>query len=179
MGGRAEDLTLAAESRADVSDTAAPSTEKTGALSPSPPEEVLQIPAGSTSGSGLRTSDPPTDPDQENLSLTDPSRYSPFASRAPVTTSTLAAKSSNSGEQSSNAGEQSSNTTMQSMQRPEVAAGGVSQTRRFLSIERDLEQQSATTRLLQKQIEATRREARIALGLGVLALLAAVALYAL
>lgn len=44
-----------------------------------------------------------------------------------------------------------SNTTLQSMKRPEVAASGVTQTRRFLSIERDLEQMNATLKLLDKR----------------------------
>ena len=44
-----------------------------------------------------------------------------------------------------------SNTTLQSMKRPEVSTTGATHTRRFLSIERDLEQMNATIKLLEKR----------------------------
>lgn len=55
-----------------------------------------------------------------------------------------------------------SNTTLQSMKRPEVAASGVTQTRRFLSIERDLEQMNAALKLLEKRCTRAENSAKLA-----------------
>lgn len=134
-----------------------PETERTGDMPLSGLEESVPIAEFPSAPAQHKTSAPPTIPEGASLSMTDPSRYSPFSEQRAEAPS-----------------EATSHTTMQSMQRPELKPGGIPHTRRFLSIERDLQQQSASTRLIAKQLESARREARLALALATIALLAAV-----
>jgi hypothetical protein len=72
-----------------------------------------------------------------------------------------------------------SNTTLQSMMHPEPVSIGVPQSRRFLSIERELEQCGAAIRLLKKEQMRLQRDARSAWIIAGVALLLAGAAIAL
>ena len=85
----------------------------------------------------------------EQLSATQQSRLTPMES----TKAKLPLKDgSNSG----------SNTTLQSMKRPEVTTTGATHTRRFMSIERDLEQMNATIKLLEKRCKRAENRVKMA-----------------
>lgn len=66
-----------------------------------------------------------------------------------------------------------SSTTLQSMMKPDASSSGVPHTRRFLRIENDLDQTTATVRLLEKRLSGVQKEARVALFVALLALLIA------
>lgn len=95
----------------------------------------------------------------ERLSVTEQSRMSPLGSTKAALPQT-----------------QDSNTTLQSMMRPESSSAGVPHTRRFLSIERELEQLGASIKLLEKRLESTKRDVKVAwIAAGAAALLGLVA----
>jgi hypothetical protein len=70
---------------------------------------------------------------------------------------------------SPNSGEQ----TLQSMMRPDLVTHGVSDARRFLSIERELSEDSAAIKFLEKRLHRLEKDSRVALALAVFALLLA------
>jgi len=53
------------------------------------------------------------------------------------------------------------NTTLQSMTRPDVTGDGVTNVRRFLSIERELEETAASTKLLEKRVKALETQLKL------------------
>lgn len=78
--------------------------------------------------------------------------------------------------QPSNSGslrEESSSTTLQSLQRPDGFGFGPADSRRLRQLEQEVEQGSVALRLAQKDIRSARRLARVAIGIALLALLAA------
>ena len=71
------------------------------------------------------------------------------------------------------------NTTLQSMIRPDLMSHGLSDPRRFLSIERELSESSAAVKFLEKRLNRIEKDSRVALALAGLALLLAVVSYVL
>lgn len=63
------------------------------------------------------------------------------------------------------------NTTLQSMIRPDLMAHGLSDPRRFLSIERELSEASASIRFLEKRLNRLERDGRFVLALAAVAVL--------
>lgn len=82
-------------------------------------------------------------------------------------------------DQSVPAQEGGHHTTLQSMIRPDLLNHGMSDPRRFLSIERELSENSAATRFLEKRLNRAEKDSRVALALAGLALLLAVLSYVL
>ena len=70
-------------------------------------------------------------------------------------------------------------TTLQSMIRPDLMNHGLSDPRRFLSIERELSENSAATRFLEKRLNRAEKDSRVALALAGVALLLAALSYVL
>lgn len=114
-----------------------------------------------------RTEPPTPMPGSESVEVSVTLESSVHA-RAPRTVSDPAkslAKTARSAGQSASPSlpeAQNSHTTMQSMKKPDVKLSGVPHSRRFLSIENDLDQVSATMRLMEKGLISAQKEARIA-----------------
>ncbi len=136
--------------RTTIPDT--PDTERTDPLTPAPSTDSVEVSVDLESSAHPRS----------RRTLTDPAR-----SLAKTARSAGQSKSPQLPE------EQSSNTTMQSMMRPDLKMSGVPDSRRFLSIENDLDQLSATVRLLEKGLIGAQKEARIAWILATVALVLA------
>jgi len=64
--------------------------------------------------------------------------------------------------------------TLQSMMRPDLMPHGVSDPRRFLSIERELSEDSAAIKFLEKRLNRLEKDSRVALALAGFALLLAI-----
>ncbi len=134
--------------RTTIPDT--PDTERTEPPTPSPGIESVEVSV--EMGSSVHPRTPRT--------LTDPARS--LAKTARSAGHSTAPRLSE---------EQNSHTTMQSMKRPDVKMSGVPHSRRFLSIENDVDQISAALRLTEKGLISAQKEARIAWILATVALI--------
>lgn len=77
-------------------------------------------------------------------------------------------------DQSARTREATHHTTLQSMIRPDLMNHGMSDPRRFLSIERELSESSAAVKFLEKRLNRIEKDSRIALALAGVAVLLAV-----
>lgn len=150
-----------------------PDTEIGAPLTPVPSTESVDVvvtpqrPVESALNPTLTSHAATPHTDTEDLTSTTKGTFSPHSRRATA----AQVREGKVGEGSS--------TTLQSMMRPEITMKGTSHTRRFLSIERELEQCGATIRLLEKEQIQLRRDTRIAWGVAGLALVAAIAAWTL
>lgn len=87
---------------------------------------------------------------------------------------TQASEDAHASDQSALTREATHHTTLQSMIRPDLMNHGMSDPRRFLSIERELSESSAAVKFLEKRLNRIEKDSRIALALAGVAVLLAV-----